>query len=527
MINLYDSPSAVLIQTDGWHKMNCENGGFSFGSAYVELVKKDGGVAVYLTASEPVKAICIRHRGSFNENTRVLGDAWERAYADLGFTTLRPERAMPWYFLANDGYKTDGYGVKTGCNSFCSFYAHGEGIDLLCDVRNGSRGVKLCGRKLLVCTVVIREGKERESAFSAGRAFCKMLCDSPRMPKKIVYGSNNWYYAYGNTSHGEVIADSDLLAELTAGIENRPYMVLDDGWQVKHKSGWGGYNGGPWDQGNEKFPDMARLAREMSERDVLPGIWFRPLHFRGEQYEKWGLMRNKEGFDVTLPEVQEQIYNDTKRIVDWGYKLIKHDFSTVDITGKFGPWMAPGNITDGDWSFKDESRTTAEIILDFYNVIRRAAGDDTVIIGCNTFSHLSAGIFELQRTGDDTSGTEWARTRRYGVNTVAFRGIQHEAFYACDGDCVGVTDQVPWEQNRQWLELLAKSGTPLFVSPDPKILTAEQKTAIRNAYLTASKRLPLGEPLDWLYNDCPRIWRFGDEIRTFDWVEKDDFEIKL
>ena len=99
------------------------------------------------------------------------------------------------------------------------------------------------------------------------------------------------------------------------------------------------------------------------------------------------------------------------------------------------------------------------------------------LIGCNTFSHLSAGIFELNRIGDDTSGNEWARTLKMGVNSVGFRLPQHNTFYAADGDCVGLTTKVPWEKNKQWLQLLAESSAPLFISAQPEALGEEQKQA--------------------------------------------------
>ena len=64
--------------------------------------------------------------------------------------------------------------------------------------------------------------------------------------------------------------------------------------------------------------------------------------------------------------------------------------------------------------------------------IKITAAGDMLIIGCNTISHLSAGIVHIYRTGDDTSGKEWDRTRKMGVNTLAFRLAQNEAFYMCD-----------------------------------------------------------------------------------------------
>ena len=138
-------------------------------------------------------------------------------------------------------------------------------------------------------------------------------------------------------------------------------------------------------------------------------------------------------------------------------------------------------LTRDGWTFAaGPTRTTAEVIDELYRAIRTAAGD-ALVIGCNTVSHLSAGVFEICRIGDDTSGTEWARTRKMGVNTLAFRGAQHGAFYVADADCVGVTNAVPWALNRQWLDLLSRSGTMLFVSLAPDALGADQRRDLRAA----------------------------------------------
>ncbi|MDR6811495.1 MULTISPECIES: hypothetical protein [unclassified Arcicella] len=114
-------------------------------------------------------------------------------------------------------------------------------------------------------------------------------------------------------------------------------------------------------------------------------------------------------------------------------------------------------------------------------MLQEASGE-TYIIGCNTISHLSAGLFELNRIGDDTSGKEWDRTRKMGINTLAFRGVQQGVFYAADGDCVGLTNQVAWEKNKQWMQLVAKSGTPLFISAQPEATGAVQKAFIKESF---------------------------------------------
>ena len=73
-----------------------------------------------------------------------------------------------------------------------------------------------------------------------------------------------------------------------------------------------------------------------------------------------------------------------------------------------------------------------------------------------------------------------------GVNTLAFRGPQHRTFFDLDADCAPITPQVPWELASRWLDLVARSGTALFVSPDPQSLNAETRQAIKRAFAVAA-----------------------------------------
>lgn len=207
-----------------------------------------------------------------------------------------------------------------------------------------------------------------------------------------------------------------------------------------------------------------------------------------------------------------------RKIKEWGFELIKHDFSTFDMFGLFGSTLN-GKITISDeWSFSDRSKTNAEIVLDFYRLIREEAGD-MIIIGCNTVSHLSAGLVEIYRIGDDTSGRIWSRTRAYGVNTLAFRLCQNNAFYKVDGDCVGIIkDKIDWKLNRQWLDLLAESGSPLFVSIQPEALTEEIAKDLKSAFEKNSIQSDTAEPLDWLYNNQPQKWLINGMQKNYDFV---------
>jgi alpha-galactosidase len=221
-----------------------------------------------------------------------------------------------------------------------------------------------------------------------------------------------------------------------------------------------------------------------------------------------------------VPDVRRKIAEDIARLRAWGFELIKHDYTTFDLTGRWGSQMGSALTREG-WTFATgAARTTAEVIDELYRTIRSAA-DSSLVIGCNTVSHLSAGHFEICRVGDDTSGTDWSRTRKMGVNTLAFRGAQHGAFYVADADCVGVTNAVPWSFNRQWLDLLAKSGTMVFVSLAPDALGEEQRRDLTAALALAAVPHPLAEPLDWQHSVYPAKWRLMDREQTFDWVGAD------
>lgn len=153
----------------------------------------------------------------------------------------------------------------------------------------------------------------------------------------------------------------------------------------------------------------------------------------------------------------------THKIVhEWGYRLIKYG-SPHDIFDWYGIWRKQQMCDDG-WHFHDCGRTTAEITMEYYCTIRQAAGEDCVIIGCNTIGHLVAGYAHLNRVGCDTSGSDWEDTRCFGVNSLAFRMLYRRIFHDIDADCVGIMGKIDWKYNAQWLKLLSMSGTPLFVS---------------------------------------------------------------
>jgi len=477
----------------------------------------------------PLVRVQLRWRLDPSANLLYLGDAWERGYGELAWRSLVAERPLPWYFQVHDGQVTHGYGVRTAPAAWCCWQVDDAGVSLWLEIACGSRGVVLGERELDACTVVTRRGRTGESAAQAATAFARLMCLNPRLPSAPVYGFNDWYYAYGRSSAATILRDAGLVSELCSGA-NRPFQVIDGGWAKHHEAI--GCEGGPWDAGNARFPDLPGLAAAIRGCGARPGIWFRPLLAEEPLPEAWllPLLRFPHEsasparlLDPTVPEAVARIRADVAGLAAWGYELIKHDFSTYDLCGRWGFQMG-FQPTAGQWSFHDRSVTTAEAILALYRALRDGAGA-AMLLGCNTVSHLSAGFFEINRTGDDTSGRAWERTRRMGVNTLAFRAHQHGTFYAADADCVGLTALVPWSLNRQWLELLARSGTPLFVSADPEALGSEQREALRQAFTRAAEPASTIEPIDWLLSSCPSYWRTTAESMHYDWYGEQGVDI--
>jgi alpha-galactosidase len=476
---------------------------------------------VELAGSAPVSRLMLRWHGDLDAVRAVL-PAWERSYGDLAWLPGRDERVLPWSFLTlsdapgtpggADGTVAAGYGVAVGPGALCWWTADPVGVSLWADVRCGGAPVVLGDRTLRVCDVVSVDGEPGEGAFAVQRRLCGAMSPAPRLPDHPVHGANDWHYALGGSDRRSILALAEFVSACSPNTANRPYLMVDDGWPS------GGLGHGPW-IGNRRYGHMGELAASLHETGTRPGVWYRPLTPLPEHGDRWRLARGGGAMDPTVPEVRQSVQEQLARFAGWGYRLVKHDFTVWDLTGRWGFQMG-GEITDGEWAFADRSRTTAEVFADLYRLIREAAGP-AIVMGCNAFGHLVAGHAELQRIGDDASGRSWDRTRRMAVNTLAFRGAQHGAFYAVDADVAPITPALPWRQSVQWLHLLAASGTPTFVSIDPASRTLPVASALRDAFTLAAQPQPLAEPLDWTTSATPARWRLGAREQTYDWHTAD------
>jgi len=515
----------ALLKNGAWLPLAASGGGsrWTLDDLDVDLQHTpDGGIRISMHApSTPLEKLRFSWPWSFPVTASTLGDAWERSYGDLSWENVTAARKAPWYLLVHDGRQTHGFGVKTGAAAFCYWQATSDSLDLVVDTHSGGMGVLLGDRILQAAEIVTIQSTPGETPFATDHRFCKRMCPHPRLPQKPVYGINDWYFAYGNNSRELILTTTKMMSDLVPVTDNRPFSVIDDGWETED-----------FRKPNAKFGDMAAVAAEIKKLGMRPGLWTRPLLANSSDkpddlIRRPGADGKERYLDPTIPGNLHRIGETIALYRRWGFEMVKHDYSTYDALGRWGSGMQDDLTVEG-WHFNDRSRTNAEIFLTLYQTIREAAGSGPTsttgapaqsmyLIGCNTVSHLSAGIFELNRIGDDTSGREWPRTVTMGVNTLGFRLPQHDAFYAVDGDCVGLTTKISWEKNKQWMQLLAGSGAPLFISAQPEAIGPEQRTFIKSSFARAARPQPLGQPLDWMTNPHPAQWLLDGEKVRFDW----------
>lgn len=512
------TPDLIRAQVD-------PTGGWSSpvtGGVDVRLTPVGEGLRVDVATTTAVSRVHLRWTTEVPEGTLVLGDAWERSYGDLAWRGVKAERPLPWTVLLHtpaDG-TTAGWGVEVRGGALAFWTVDVHGVNLWLDVRSGGAAVRPGDRAVHAATVRAVEGTG--SPFAVQRELAGLQCTDPLSPGTPLVGANNWYYAYGKDfDAAAVVRDARTIADLVGDHPVRPFGVVDDGWTPDGTADGRQASGGPWDTGRAlEFPDLPGVAAAIGAQGVRPGIWFRPLLVRTAPPE--GLRAPRDGafaLDPSHPAVLDTVAEDVARLAGWGFELLKHDFSTYDLLGRWGPDMAARPTADG-WALADPTVTTAEALVAFYARFREAAGT-SLVLGCNVVGHLAAGLVHAQRTGDDTSGLEWQRTRRVGVNTLAFRLAQHETFFTLDADCIPSTRGTDWRRNREFLDLVARSGTALFVSVDPA--TRDDRV---DADLSAALRLGLDggvpggvEPLDWLSTPTPARWRVGGAERRYQWLE--------
>ena len=260
----------------------------------------------------------------------------------------------------------------------------------------------------------------------------------------------SWYYYFTKVSENDIYENLDAVRQ--HGIEWK-YFVLDDGYQDAV---------GDWLSVNEKFPGgLAKVASHVNDFGMVPGIWLAPFiarrnsnlyhehkdWFLSDEDGKpvkagwnpnWGIGGNFYALDTTNPEFQDYLQEVIRTMVyEWGFKYLKLDF--VYAASLYGS------------AFNREISSAERLSLG-YQLIRKAAGKDVVILGCG--SPLSPAIdhVDAMRIGPDVA-PYWFATYRYhltrdphalctyfAIRSILNRCQMHRRLWINDPDCILLRD---------------------------------------------------------------------------------------
>ena len=288
-----DSPLSVVIKVDGkWR--SAKGNEVSVAGGQIRL-KTDRAAWVRLTWS-----------ADFGPEAKVLCDAWERSYGKMSWQPIATPWCSPWYFSVRDGERTRCLGVKVQPAALCSWAADCSSATLTMDVRCGCRDTLFGGRELVLAEIVQLE--QTGDPWDAMHAFCRLMCPNPVLAEDSVFGGDDWYAYYSNNSFEGILKHAKRLADCAEGLRNRPFQMIDAGWQLCHNWYPGDeYIGGPYRYCNSKFKDMKALATAIRDLGVRPGIWCRPLE-TVEYVSKEAFthrVKNVKYLDPSHPEARE------------------------------------------------------------------------------------------------------------------------------------------------------------------------------------------------------------------------------
>lgn len=222
-------PDEVWVQSgEDWFRLEGRDAS-TFGTRDVEVMIKSGAVYVQCPTKE-LNGVRLKWNHHLPAGALFLGDAFERSYGDLEWKHEPRGVKNPWYVVVYNDQASACFGVKTGASSICWWELSQDKLALTLDTRSGGNGVMLGDRTLHMADMVTTHSHEGENAFATSHRFCGIMCERPRLPKKPIYGINDWYFAYGNNNYDLIKNTTAMMAELVTSTDNRPFSVVDAGW---------------------------------------------------------------------------------------------------------------------------------------------------------------------------------------------------------------------------------------------------------------------------------------------------------
>jgi len=364
---------------------------------------------------------------------------------------------------------------------------------------------------------------------------------------KIPSGYCTWYSRpYGGASDEKHIAELAEFCDKNLRKFGFEVLQIDDKWQISRRDFTSHNPKGPYPAG------MKPTAETIKAAGLTPGIWFIPFgwdHKRPifEDHQDW-FVHKEDGsvynvrwagdcLDMTHPEARDFLEQVIRRITrQWGYKYIKIDGMWTGMAVKIlypQPTYRPDGL--GDAIFHDHGKTNIEAYRDGLKLVRKAAGQDVYILGCNIAQNMrtiggSIGLVDGMRVGSDI-GARWG-----GILKGATMGTRlyffHNRVWHNDPDCLMLREPLTLDQARSWGSWIGISGQLNMVSEWLPGLPADRLEVIKRSMPNHGL---CGRPVDLFENDPAHIWHLTagagpqkrDVLGLFNWNDKEPSSVTV
>ncbi len=416
------------------------------------------------------------------------------------------------------------------------FLKNRNGIGLITSVDYGGKRLEP-GDRLKGETLWIARGEAgrlldeyaRESADEMGARAGSSINGTSGTPA----GWCSWYEYYDR------VTEQDLVSNLEA-LQRQPELAvkivqLDDGYQSSV---------GDWLDVNTKFPGgLEEIAHKIKAAGFRAGLWTAPFFASARSrlyrdHPEYFLRdkRNKPVFcginpvwrtrlyalDLTHPGVERWLYRTFKTLADKGFDYFKVDFLFAG--------MRKGLYTDPGRSHVEAYRTGLEII-------RRAIGERSFLLGCGAPLGPSIGLVDGMRISADVKevwdspalrflgkGCGYPSARLCIVNNLT-RSFMHRTWWLNDPDCLLVRSnntKLSLVETKILVTILGMTGGLLFLGDNLDKLTRERLELAR-AVLPPTRLK--GIPMDLPLNSPPETYSLAgaDSRRLYaliNWSEK-------
>eukprot|EP00945_MAST-04E_sp_MAST-4E-sp1_P007249 g7249.t1 len=330
----------------------------------------------------------------------------------------------------------------------------------------------------------------------------------------------SWYKYYDKISQDIVKKNVEALVA-TPDLKCK-VVQLDDGYQSQI---------GDWLTTNRKFPDgLPGVAREIRKHGMEAGIWLAPfvagrgsVLFRsrpewfvrdsltgtpliGHLNPDWGSDFLCYCLDTTNPQVQAWLTHVFSTLVAYGFSYFKIDFLVA-------------GIRRGERYDRYSSRV--EAYRKGLEVIRKAIGPKSYLVGCGAPMGPSIGHFSAMRVSSDTSASwdviflhkimaagDGPPALKNALHFTLTRSFLHRKWWLNDPDCVLFADDgLTTSEVLLQLTVIGMSGGVVVISEDMTDLKFENIKLLKK--ILPPSNLACGQARNLLFDRYPQMYVCG------------------